>query len=904
MEQNDDTMASTERKTNPKIEKEEDGDLNIDKKEEPLKDDEIVNLFKNIKFDSKDLPSLVNDFSNFNEHLKYLKNISLFLTPDNFYTLRKINEIDNIKILMILSQIYMNIMNNESLYSSYLLSLTDEKTGIVLQIIDECAALIEKLAGFVFDQDFFKFKLKTYDFIKSLYCNCKNKISNDIYLKKLLDFLDSVPYDLFSDSFNELNYDKKIYEVLKSQNKEKITSFEDKFSQINNYYEQYEAFRKFVQCNSADVPFASVGGEEEKKEEEKKETDSSLVDFYHQYGLLILKFCKYHQYIFLNKENQEAENAEKKEGEINEKIRVVFLLDKVKLDEEKESEIKEEDKKDEEQKEEEKKEEKKKEENDDNKKIENLMNEKLFVSETDSGDYKGLIKKEINNYLKTTQSLENEPKIKKVRDQMSYFLSILDVESYVPLYLTDFSKISISDNFTPNYLVNVPSGKTIDFYLKTKKNETMLIFIEFFLEDKTKDITFEVNKYELFSNSFKPIFKEEKINDRFKFFILCGEYSLYQIVFNNHYSWFTSKDVHYRIALLRLVDKPKKDIILGQNDFGEKKEVNKEDKEDKADKEEKEDEDDENKFKCFLNGKKMAFNYNEINQRIEDFESNENEDIINIPVIFYLNNLRIVSIDKGQVKFIENIEDDENFIPKHTFEYYIINYLKKTLKIKPAEAKNKKIIISIFSQNRDLSILNKEVEEQIKALNISTINNSINNNETVKYLQKIGFYPGEIIDGYKLEYKLYDLCEQSLLYHLYLSNLNKMPLKKSVLFMEFDKLVVNAAVFSEGAIFTKLKGKKEKDAKWKSSYFNNIKTSDVNGILDLLENANDTFEGIDLVLSYMDCDEEKKKEVLELFETIKKHCQEKINPPVKVIVYEQDEIANKVFNYMNLFYNK
>ena len=166
----------------------------------------------------------------------------------------------------------------------------------------------------------------------------------------------------------------------------------------------------------------------------------------------------------------------------------------------------------------------------------------------------------------------------------------------------------------------------------------------------------------------------------------------------------------------------------------------------------------------------MAFNYNEISQKIEDFENKENGDIINIPVIFYLNNLRIVSIDKGQVKFIENIEDDENFIPKHTFEYYIINYLKKTLKIKQAEAKNKKIILSIFSQNRDLSALYKEVEEQIKALNISTINNSINNNETANYLQKIGFYPGEIIDGYKFEYKLYDLCEQSLLYHLYLTH--------------------------------------------------------------------------------------------------------------------------------------
>ena len=900
-------MASTERKTNQIIRKKENNeDLEIEineiKEEESLNDEEIVNLFQNLKLDSKDLPSLINDFTKFNHHFKYLKKIGLFLTPENFNTLRKINEIDNIKILMILSQIYMNIMKNESLYSNYLLTLNDEKTGIVLQIVDECAALIEKLAGFVFDQDFFNFKLKTYEFIKSLYCNCKNKISNDIYLKKLLDFLDSVPYDLFSDAYNELTYDKKLYEVWKSKNKECITSFEDKFSQINNYYEQYEAFRKFVQCNSADIPFASVGGEEEKKEEEKKEIDSNQVDFYHQYGLLILKFCKYHQYIFLNKENQEEQIIEKKDGqEVNEKTRVVFLLDKIKFDEEEKKEEKiekvgeiiEEDKKDEE-----KKKEKKKEKDDDNKKIENLMNEKLFVSETDSGDYKDLIKKEINNYLKTTQPLENEPKIKKIREQMSYFLSILDVESYVPLYLTDFSKISISDNFTPTYLVNVPSGKTIDFYLQTKNNETMLIFIEFYLEDKTKDITFEVNKYELFSNSFKPIFKEEKINDRFKFFILCGEYSLYQIVFNNHYSWFTSKDVHYRIALLRLVDKPKKDIIVGQNDFGEKKEDNNEDNEDKND------EEDENKFKCLLNGKKMNLNFSEINQKIEDFDKNENENIINIPVIFYLNNLRIVSKDKGQIKFIENFEEDENFIPKHTFEFHIINYLKKILKLKQAEAKNKKIILSIFSQNRDLSALYKEIEDQIKALNISTINNSINDNETVNYLQKIGFYPGEIIDGYKFEYKLYDLCEQSLIYHLYLSNLNKIPLKKSVLFMEFDKLVVNAAIFNEGTIFSKLKGKKEKDAKWKSSYFNNIKTSDVNGILDLLENANDTFEGIDLVLSYMDCDEEKKKEVLELFDTIKQHCQEKINPPIKVIVYEPDEMVNKVFNYMNLFYNK
>ena len=51
---------------------------------------------------------------------------------------------------------------------------------------------------------------------------------------------------------------------------------------------------------------------------------------------------------------------------------------------------------------------------------------------------------------------------------MSYFLSIIDIESYVPLYLTDFSKITISDNFTPSFLTNVPAGKTNELYLETK----------------------------------------------------------------------------------------------------------------------------------------------------------------------------------------------------------------------------------------------------------------------------------------------------------------------------------------------------------------------------------------------------------------------------------------------------
>ena len=922
MEENGKTLSTTARS----IETTKEKDINPENNKESLKDEEIVDLLKKLDIDSQDLLTLVNDLIYFSFELKALKNIDLILTFDNLNILKKLSSKENIKINLILSKIYMNIMNNESLYSSYLLTIEEDKTNLLIQIIEECISLIQKLNGFVFDEELFKFKEKTLSFIKCFYYNCKSKISNEISTRKLQELIDSFPTQYFSETYNELNKDKDLYEIVKSEDQEKINNFEEKFAQINNYYEQYDAFRRFVECNSGVVTYASVGGEEnpETKEEKKSEIDQNKIDFYNKYGLLILKFCKYHQYIFLNKENKEAENKEKKENEEEqENVRVVFLLDKIKQaeDEEKKEEEKkeEEQKKEEEKKEEEqKKEEEKKEENNEqaekakkqgNKKIENLMNEKLFISVTESKEYNELIKKEINNYLNITKSLENDPKIKTIREQMSYFLSIIDIESYVPLYLTDFSKITISDNFTPSFLTNVPAGKTNELYLETRMNETMLVYIEFSQEDKSKDITFEVNKYEISSNSFKPIFKEEKIEDTFKFFILCNGYSLYQIIFNNYYSWFTSKDVNYRIALLRLIEKPKKDLNLGQNEEKEKEIKTEDDKEKEKeekkedDKEEEKDEKVDDKFYCYFNGKNNCFNQNDINKKIKDFEEKKDENVLNIPIILYLNTLRIVSLNKDEIKIIESKEDDEQFIPKHIFDYQIIEYLKKTLKIKPAEAKNKKITLSLFSQNRDLSVLFKEVDDQIKALSVSTINNTLNDADSLNYLRKIGFYPSELLGGYKVEYKLYDLCEQSLVYYLYLSYLKKNPPKKSVLFMEFDKLVVNAAIFNEGAIYTKLKGKKENDVNWKSSYFNNINTSDVNGVLDFLENVNDTFEGIDIVLSYVDINEEQKKKLLELFDTIKKHCQEKIKPPIKVLVYEQNEIANNVFNYMNLFYD-
>ena len=842
-------------------------------------DEKILKSFQILNPNIDDLITFVNDLSLFNHELKSFKNISFFINSENLDILKKINAKDNIKINLILSKIYNNIISNESLYSQYLIEITEEKINLIMQIIDECIILIQKLQGFVFDPELFKFKEKTLSLIKCIYFNCKSKITNAAIIQKLEELLESFPTQFYSETYNELNKDKDLYDILRSKDVDKINNFEDKFAQINSYYEQFEAFKKFVECNSGVTIYSKIGDFGEELVNTKENIDLEQLDFYQNYGMLLLKFCKYHQYIFLNKEEKEEENKNKDEENDADNIRVVFLLDKIKQnvnEEKKENEI------------EEKKENSENGQNEQNisnknkgnKKIIDIMNQKSFVSMVESKEYNELIKKEINKYLEITKEYANDPKLKTVIEQMNYFLSILDVESYVPLYLSDFSKITISDNFTPSFLTNVPAGKTNQFYLETKTNETMLVFIEFNLEDKSKDISFEVNKYEIYSNEFKNIFKEEKIEDTFKFFILCSGYSLYQIIFDNYYSWFTSKDVNYRFGLLRLLDKPMKSL-----DNGEDNEDERDDNEAYID-----NNNDKNKFYCKINDKNIGFNIEKIYEKIKICSEKKDENIIYIPVILYLNTLRIISFTEGenednQISIKEYKDEEEELITKSFFEYKTKHYLSKILKLKSSDCTNKKIILSIYSQNRDLSDLNEEIAEQIK----SVISSKKDNNH-INYLKKIGFYPEEEIEGYKLDIKLYDLCEQSLIYHIIKTKSENKEITKPILFMIFDEKVVNASIFNKNSILSELTDKK--------NYLSNVDISDENKVFEFLENINETMKGIELVLSLVDYKDKKKIE--ELIEKIKKFCEEKLK--VNIVVYNENDMGKNVFKYMNLFY--
>jgi hypothetical protein len=332
-----------------------------------------VNLLKKININSKDINYFLSTLNNYYEKLDSVMNVSYLLNYENLDILKRLNEKGNIKISLILSKIYMSIINNDSLYSDFLLIYDKEKMNFIIEIIEECISLIKELNGFIYDPNLFKFKKKVIYLIKFIYINHKNKANIKI-VKKLEDLLDSTPSIFFSEAYNDLNNQKDDFEIIKSLDTEKISNFEDYFSKINNYFEQFDVISTFVQNNSGAISYSKISGGDSQiidlKENNKNINDVNEIEFYQKYGLLLLKFCIFHKYIFSDEEEDSKINKEKKRNE-NGKENTKILFDK---DIEKENKI--------------------------GKNIIDLLKGKLFVTMNQPKEYNELIIKEIINNIK------------------------------------------------------------------------------------------------------------------------------------------------------------------------------------------------------------------------------------------------------------------------------------------------------------------------------------------------------------------------------------------------------------------------------------------------------------------------------------------------------------------------
>ena len=816
---------------------------------------------KKILMDTDNLKSVIQTLSNFEQELKSAKNISI-LSADNLLFFNSLISKDNIKINILLSRIFSNILSMEYLYKIFLPSIKqneESKIELIFALIDNCALLIEKLSNFVFSPEIFNLKKKILGLLNSFYNNCKNKFNeDDENLNKIIELMNSLPNKFYSEAFNEMTKSKEIFEIFKSKNPYSINKFETLFSEINNYFEQFEIFKKFVEINS------EIKSDKKAQNDIKldvNQNNQDLIDFYEKYGILLIKFCIYHNYIFLDKDEKDDEK-EKSQEFLNEfddeennnddKTRVIFLIDKM---------IKEKNNKN------------KKENSEKNKRVETLLKNKRFISTLSSEEYKTLISAEINHFLTAIKNFENHPKLNPIKNHLLYFLEAFDAESYYPLYLKNLTKMVINDNFTESFITNVLPGEKNKFYFETNFNEDIMIYIEFYLEDKTKDINFELNKYDNATNSFKAIFKEERLDDTTRFFISSHGYSIYELVFDNEYSWFNSKDVNFRVSYLRPLPKEKDDEIYDNDTY------------------------------FLVNDDKYYYN------KKENFGKDLN--IKNVPVILYRNNLKTINLDNEEIVVKEN-KEDENIISELYFNYVLSSHLKKS-KID----KKEEILVSILSQNCYLPDINKDLKEKIE-----NCPNKINK----KFIHHIGFCPNQKRDDFNINYKLYSLDELLVINHKILmhnankekeikehnkiennNNINEIKEEdknkeikikhklKPILLIYLDKNSANTILFNKAEFHNEIK----KDSK--EIILGSININKDEEILNIIKNINDNLKEIEVVSSFdVNLDEENKKRIKDLLEKIKDCCLKGINPSIPFYEYDINDICNNLIKYICL----
>ena len=167
-------------------------------------------------------------------------------------------------------------------------------------------------------------------------------------------------------------------------------------------------------------------------------------------------------------------------------------------------------------------------------------------------------------------------------------------------------------------------------------------------------------------------------------------------------------------------------------------------------------------------------------------------------------------------------------------------------------------------------------------------------------MKKLGFYPDKKIANYEIKYNLFDFTDQCLIFHLFLNHIQQIPVESSTLVLIFEKEFLHITAMSEGAIYDKFK---EIEKNWKSKYFSKIKRDDFKSICHFISSLSDSFDGLDLVLCSFN-NEEKKEETENMFKLIKGFVEEKIDEPINVYIYNEDNFIVHVLKYIEMFSNE
>ena len=511
-----------------------------------------------------------------------------------------------------------------------------------------------------------------------------------------------------------------------------------------------------------------------------------------------------------------------------------------------------------------------------------FLNEKKFIINQYNNSTKNLTKI-INSFIEYIHQNNNkfQTNNKEVVNITSYLSNIL-----INIDNKDYFKEINLNNFSLEIghknKINIFAGESEYINIDTKYNNS-IVYIEFEIKDNDendKDINFNLFKYQKIEKTinnndlkdeiisfydFQILYNLKNIDKPTKIILFSQTPSLYKIEFDNNYSWIKGKEILYRIIILKSLEN---EIVIPENDI----------------------QIDTNIY-CYYEGINQTFLMNEIEKdinKMKEYENNEKNEII-ISILIYFNILRIINIDEDKLNYIEfKDENKDNIISNIFFEKTIQNYIK-SLNLKNED----KIILNIFSLNHNLSSYNEKTGEILDALTTKTINNSINY-EVINSIKKIGIFSSINKKIPNLNYQIFYFTDLSLIYFLYKSIEEKIYLQNSLLLINFDKYTSNVTIFNEGGIYNNLKG---------FPYNNNNYEEIKNNYISFIEKANNSFDGILLVITFTDLDDNLKQLVFGIINQIKETCT-KLDPPVKVYFYDDDKFISEVFKYIHIFYKE
>ena len=570
--------------------------------------------------------------------------------------------------------------------------------------------------------------------------------------------------------------------------------------------------------------------------------------------------------------------------------------------------------------------------------IEELLDEKYCISLYERENLFEIIKKNIKNFQKLTKKSKNKT-IKSLNEKLNLYISAINDDKYIPINIDEINNIKYYSNFSKNTIV-VPNRDSRILYVENNEDQKGLLLIEFYLTEENKDIIFRINRHDPTLDEFKEIYDTGKLNKKCKLTVYFEEKSLYQIEFDNKYSWINSKEINFTISLFKIIDEDKiieeingdnkeensintevkkvnnennennenNNININEIEFDEN-ETNKKNKktENKKYKESKISDHILNntkqiKFYCNNEDQNYTFNCNKIYKKIISYQELEKQNLIQnngitISILVNLNQIRIITFDNNEkMIYTEIIDEKEKILTKSFFNKSILKYLKDNYKI---EKNNNKVLINLYSQNKNLSLESNKIKELINALKDYSINNvdQKQNHIYSQFLQKLGFYPDKKMGEFEIMYNLYDFSDQCLIYHLFLVHCKEKFIESSTLVMIFDKNILHITAMNEGGIYKKFKSLENS---WKHKYYSKLKMDDFKSLVDFISAISDTFDGLDLVLCYMNNDD-KKEDLLALFKQIQEYTSEKIDEPINVYIYKEEELINKTIKYIGLF---